>query len=389
MQRRNFIRLAGGGIVTAAIATPLAGCSSTYPSQAVEAWNGPSASETDPRRWALAHAITAPNPHNLQPWLVDLREANAIMVYTDPERVLPETDPLGRQILIGHGAFIELLVIALAQRGLQAEVSLWPQGELPANLKGWDKRPVARLVLKPGATPDPLFGHILKRHTPKTPFDVQRSIPQDAVTALQNALTGRSTRLQISTDTARVASLRELCMQAALVEFGTERTMMETIRLIRVGPEEILRHRDGVTINSPMIRTLTSVGLFDRSRAPKPGDSGHKGAVQRYEGTTQTAMGFVWLSSPNTRRDQVESGRAYLRLQLKATELGIGMNPLSQALQEFPEMRAHYERAHQMLLGKPAPSSASDETVQMLCRIGYVKEAVQPTPRRALDQFVV
>ena len=35
-------------------------------------WREPGAGERDPRRWALAHAILAPNPHNRQPWLIDL-----------------------------------------------------------------------------------------------------------------------------------------------------------------------------------------------------------------------------------------------------------------------------------------------------------------------------
>ena len=133
MNRRNFIRLAGGGTIAAATAGSLAACGalgSHYPAEAVEAWQGP-VGETDPRRRAVAYAITAPNPHNLQPWLVDLREQGFITLRTDRERVLPHTDPLGRQILIGHGAFLELLVMALAQQGVASQVLLWPQGELP------------------------------------------------------------------------------------------------------------------------------------------------------------------------------------------------------------------------------------------------------------------
>src|SRR5687768_12339080 len=119
MNRRHFIRLAGGGIVVAAAATGAAAYAlrNDYPAEAIEAWKGPGA-ESDARKRALAYAITAPNPHNLQPWLADLREPDTITVYTDRGRVLPETDPFGRQILIGHGAFIELLVMALAEQGL-------------------------------------------------------------------------------------------------------------------------------------------------------------------------------------------------------------------------------------------------------------------------------
>jgi hypothetical protein len=389
MERRNFIRLVGGGTVLAATAT-LGGCaSSAFPAQAVEAWKGPAASERDPRRWALAHAITAPNPHNLQPWLVDLRERDVITVYTDPQRVLSETDPFGRQILIGHGAFLELLVMALAQRSLQAEVSLWPQGEMPASLKAWDKRPIARLTLKAGATPDPLYTQIFKRHTTKVPFDVQRAVPSEALNALQTAVAGRSPRLQLTNATERVTSLRELCLKAAEAEFGTARTVSETKRLLRIGPDEILANRDGVSVNTPMLRLIESVGLFDRSAAPQAGDTMYKETMKRYADYTNTAMGFIWLSAPNTRHGQVDAGRAYIRLQLKATELGIGMHPLSQSLQEFPEMRVHYERVHQMLLGKAAPSVATDEAIQMLCRIGYVNDSVQASPRRALEKFIL
>ena len=83
-------------------------------------------------------------------------------------------------------------------------------------------------------------------------------------------------------------------------------------------------------------------------------------------------MGFVWLSTPvdataGPRTREVRAGRAYMRLQLKATELGLQVHPMSQAAQEFAEMKPHYERMHQLLVDKPAEV----ETVQMFCRVGY------------------
>ncbi|MEZ0308153.1 MAG: hypothetical protein ACAH21_09520, partial [Ramlibacter sp.] len=70
LQRRRFLRIAGGGVIAAAL--PLAGCmSSEYPAEAVKAWQGPGA-EPDVRRWVLSYAILAPHSHNLQSWLVDL-----------------------------------------------------------------------------------------------------------------------------------------------------------------------------------------------------------------------------------------------------------------------------------------------------------------------------
>ena len=68
MQRRNFIRVVGGGVIAAAGAT-LAGCSNAMPPDAIAAWQGPG-NEPDLRRWILSHAILAPHSHNLQSWLV-------------------------------------------------------------------------------------------------------------------------------------------------------------------------------------------------------------------------------------------------------------------------------------------------------------------------------
>jgi hypothetical protein len=390
MDRRKFIRLAGGGAIAAAGATTAGAyaLSGAYPTQAIEAWQGPGAL-AEPRHRAVAYAITAPNSHNLQPWLVDLREPGFITVRTDPARVLPETDPFGRQILVSHGAFLELLAIALAQQGLRSEVALWPQGDLPPLLKEWDGRPVARIRLSPGAARDALFAQILVRRTPKTDFDVTRAVAQDRLDGMIAAGQGPGATAGGTIDAGRVQAMRSLCWESAKVELLTPRTVMESARLTRVGPAEILRHRDGISINGAMPRIAAALGMFDRSAPPAEGSAAYQQMMARFEGHSRTAMGFIWITTPgNTRTDQVNAGRAYVRMQLKATELGVGLHPMSQALQEFGEMAPHYRAAHQLVLGKEPPQGTAGETVQMFCRAGYTAGAAPATPRRPLQAFV-
>ncbi|MEO0917157.1 MAG: twin-arginine translocation pathway signal protein, partial [Pseudomonadota bacterium] len=77
----------------------------------------------------------------------------------------------------------------------------------------------------------------------------------------------------------------------------------------------------------------------------------------------------------------IEAGRRWLRLHLAATSVGVSMQPLSQALQEYPEQSALYAKVHKMLAGE-------GETVQMLGRIGYAAP-VGPSPRWPLESRIV
>jgi hypothetical protein len=315
-----------------------------------------------------------------------------IIVKTDPQRVLTETDPYGRQILIGHGAFIELLVMALAKEGLESLVTLWPQVELPTDLKAWDARPVAHIAIIKTSTvvaPDALFDHILKRHTPKSDYDTARMVSPTTLKALTESNQATSVVVDGTVDTAQLAVMRDLCWQSAQVELLTPRTYLESSKLLRIGPDEILKNRDGISINSSFVRLANAAGMVDRNAPLAEGSAAYKSAMGRFEGHSRSAMGFVWISTAgNTRSQQIEAGRAYVRLQLKATELGLGVHPMSQALQEFAEMKPHYEKVHQLILGKAAPRTAVDSTVQMFCRLGYTASPVPATPRRPLARFL-
>lgn len=95
-----------------------------------------------------------------------------------------------------------------------------------------------------------------------------------------------------------------------------------------------------------------------------------------------TAMGHVWLvTAANTRRDQIAAGADWLRVNLALTGAGVGTQPLSQALQEYPEMAALYADIHKRL----APGGG---TVQMFARIGY-GPAAEPSPRWPLEKKIV
>ena len=120
--RRGILKVIGGGVIVAAVGAG-AFIGTRDPAVAREPWQNAGQKENDPRRKALSYAILAPNPHNRQPWLIDLVGNDEIVLYCDKDRHLPVTDPFDRQITIGLGAFIETLVIAASNDGYRADVT--------------------------------------------------------------------------------------------------------------------------------------------------------------------------------------------------------------------------------------------------------------------------
>lgn len=393
MQRRFFLRVAGGGVITAAVAGPLGltGCSSQLPPEALAAWGGPAEAETDVRRWVLSHAILAPHSHNLQSWLVDLKTPDEITLYLDrgPGRLLPETDPWFRQMMMSQGTFLELLDLAARQKGLRADITLFPQGEFEARTV--DARPTAHIRLAPDASvqPDPLFAQVFRRRTNREAYEARepaREALQTVSAAVTSAVQGATMRVGFTggAQPALLQQHRAIAMEAWRIELVTPRTLMESYQVLRVGPKEIAAHRDGIALNAPMIRALVALGLFDRSKTPQPDDSAITGQIKDFNARIASTPAFFWLvSEGNGRKTQVNAGRAYLRAQLAATAQGLSMQPISQALQEYPEQAGPYSEIHKLLQAPPAT-----HTVQMWTRLGYAP-VIEPAPRRGLEAHIL
>lgn len=384
MDRRHFLRIAGGGAIAAATATALAGCSSDLPPEAIAAWQGPG-NEPDVRRWILSHAILAPHSHNLQSWLVDLSVPNEITLFIDRSRLLPETDPFSRQMMMSQGTFLELLDLAAKQKGLRADIALFPQGVFAPTTV--DARPTARIRLVPDAAvkPDALWTHIFLRRTNREAYEA-RDPAADALQTITASTAGQAVRTGFvgRSQPDLLQQHRRIAMEAWRIELVTPRTVMESIKVLRVGPTEIARHRDGISLNDPMVRALAAVGLFDRSKAPTPDDTSTTTQIQDFNANMAATPAFFWMvTEGNDRVTQINAGRAYVRAQLAATAVGLSMQPLSQALQEYPEQAGPYAEIHQ-LLGAPAPRF----TVQMWARVGYAP-VIQPSPRRGLEAHIL
>jgi len=360
MSRRKTLALVGGGLLTTSVVSLGGFMATRTPTHAREPWHT-AGTYDDPRLFALSYAVLAPNPHNIQPWLVDVRQADKVLVYRDLDRTLPETDPYARQLTIGLGCFLELMAIAASQAGYQIDFDWYPEGE---------SGPVSVAHFRPGGTPDELFHQILDRRSCKEAFE-DKAVP----TEIHNRLAAFG---NLITEPKLVDELRQLTLAAWEVELTTPATLQESVDLMRFGKAEINRNPDGIDISGTVPELLMLAGVLDAESQADINSPIYKESMRRFRELMLATPAYITMTSAtNTRRDQIDIGRRWLRLNLTTTAMGLALHPVSQALQEFPEMQPHYEKVHR-LLAEPG------YTVQMLGRLGFGPKT-PPSPRWAIE----
>ncbi len=381
MVSRRMVLISGGAAALVAVAGTAGYV--TYPSLAAARapWSQAGESFGDPRLDALAYAILAPNPHNMQPWQFALRGADGIDVTCDLSRRLEHTDPPDRQITIGFGCMLELLRMAAAEAGYRAEIVPFPDGEPYPRL---DERRVAEVtfVRDPTVARDPLFTDVLDRRSTKVPFDRERPVPPDALAAMGRVV---DPRLEAggTVDPERVAALIDMTTRGWMIEYENGPTRRESIDVMRIGNRAVVENPDGIDMGGTSMGLMNLTGLVTKDQLDTPGSIAYQSGIDMYVDMIDSAQGFVWMIAPQRdRAHEIAAGQSWVRMNLAANRAGIAFHPLSQILQEFPEMRALYDAIHRDL------NATGTSVVHMLSRIGYAPD--QPaSPRWPLEAKIV
>ncbi|MET0544926.1 MAG: hypothetical protein ABWZ40_01320 [Caulobacterales bacterium] len=351
------------------------------PAKARTPWTAADLKTDDPRLWAFAHAILAPSQHNLQPWKIRLEGISAATLFCDLGRRAPAVDPFDRQTTISFGAFLGLAKIAAAEIGQRLDVTPFPEG--PA-LPQLDERPIAqiRFAADSAVGKDPLFSTIQKRRTNRAPFDTDEQIRTHDLEALQalgtDAASIRTTALRY-----RISTLRSITVDAIIQEAGTDPALQEQIRSMRIGKAEIEANPDGIALAGAGLEAAQTFGMLNRDMLGNRKSAAFRQSLDLQTKAAATAMAYAWVLTPgNSREDQLAAGEAYARLDLEAAARGIAIQPLSQALEEYPEMA----EPRAALANELAPPDGA--RVQMLARLGKAA-APPPAPRWPLKAKLI
>lgn len=219
----------------------------------------PTAGSADEQlRFLLNYAVLAPSRHNSQPWRFRA-EHTTVELYADRGRALPAVDPDDRELIIGCGAALENLLIAMRYFGYAPGVEIQPYPHDPDFL--------ARVRLEKGteATKEErkLFHAIQKRRTNRHLFE-EREVPASLLFALEGIAIQQGTSFQVVPVETRPA-VTNLIATADRQLWSDPHYRQELAAWIRPGhgdrrdgiPEDALGKEDlAASLSPPLIRTL-------------------------------------------------------------------------------------------------------------------------------------
>jgi hypothetical protein len=302
--------------------------------------------------------------------------ASGIDLHADFTRNLGTIDSLLREMYIGLGCALENLVIAAQASGRAVGVQLLPDPSDPSLVASVSLTPAA-------ATVDPLFAAIARRHTNRGRY---ADAPPSAglAPALQSLVTEPGVQLLIFTSDADTATFRSGTIDATVAFIADADMSRDSNSWYRQSAEDILQHRDGITLDASGNGAATR---FLGKALGRPSDATANGYwLDGTRGDQTTGSAFCILSSPalNGRDDQLRVGRVYQRIHLWAVSQGLATQPLNQ-MAELQDREETQGRAPRFATVLNTLMGAADRRAQMLFRIGYPWDVALKSPRRPVE----
>ncbi len=316
--------------------------------------SGPTASDHDTLHAALYVACRAPSLHNSQPWRWQLA-AHSVHLRADPTRILPATDPTGRQMVISCGAALHHARVAFAALGWHPIVHRLPNPTDPDHLASIEfehTNPIrARDVTLAAAA--------VRRRTDRRPF-----LPSD--------LPGLTT--------SRLASVAHTEGAELLI---LPPMMVPELLMTSWSPDPTdntgywAQPRWTVTPNSTTLLTPVAAQRAHMARDFQASGGTLTSPPHTPDGATLTVL----HTADDDRRSWLQTGEALAAVMLEATAAGLATSTLTHPT-EIKDTRAALEQAITSL--NVHSGHVHSGHAQALIRIGHVPSPLPGprTPRR-------
>jgi hypothetical protein len=314
-------------------------------------------------RQIINYGSLAPSSHNAQMWKVKKVAADQIRVLIDQQHTLSQVDPENRETLISLGAFIENLALAAPYFGLQARVNIIARNSNDSEIAAVTFEPKTDQSLTRNG-----LDNLKNRHTIRTAYLTQKLREQDVAW-----LKTFGTELHYFPLSGKEGQyLQTAIVQATRQQVAADNKQKELAGLFRFKKKEVEQTRDGLTPAGMGLKGIINwfVSTFF-TRDTVMSKSFRNQTVSTVKKQVEKCSGFVVITAvDNSVAALVNSGRLLERFLIPATGRKLAVQPLSAPLEESPWREA------------VASKIGVDQTVQMILRVGYVKDYGHPVSKR-------
>lgn len=317
----------------------------------------------------VAEASLAPSVHNTQPTRWRLAADGSILVLEDTLRRLKIGDPTGRDADVSHGAAIEGFALAASCRGFGVAVEPLlgpPLAEL---------RPVARLSLVTGQTPDELAQPARLRRTYRGAFAPART--GTALDSLERA--DDVILLRKASDIAQIAALNDAASLRLYRHAPFRAELLSWMRLSRSDPRWSI---DGLNAEAMEMSRLEAAGasfVLARGVFETLDRIGVAGPLIAEAPVVRSAEAIALFHRPEAETP-LETGRRFYRFWLEIAALGLSAAPMA-VLADDPLAASEIR----LSFGLPL-----DRRLITAFRLGLApRHPTGPKPRLPLDTLLV
>ena len=316
--------------------------------------------ETEAIKDAVRLACRAPSLYNAQPWRW-VAEAGQLRLFLDPKRVML-SDRSGREALIGCGAVLDHLRVAMAAAGWRSHVDRFPDPTDPNHLASIRCIPMDSVTEAHRRRADA----IMLRRTDRLPF-IAPMHWKSFEPVLRNLVDGYAIRLDVMPDDLRscLADASRLADSLRLYDsrYHTELGWW-------TAPFEA---SEGIPYSS-----LVSAAESDRVDIERAFPVIHH-SERRTEVPEDRSTILLLSTDDDSRVAALASGEALSAVLLECTMAGLATCPVT----HITEVRTTREMVEKCL--------EHDAFPQVLVRVGVApatEEVPPPTPRRPLDEVL-
>jgi nitroreductase len=309
---------------------------------------------------AVLSACRAPSQHNSQPWQWVFSDGQ-LRLFLDPSRVM-DTDQSAREALIGCGAALDHLRVAMTAAGWRAHIDRFPNPDSPNHLASIEFTPIEYMTERDRRRASAIW----ERRTDRLPF----SAPTDWKSfepLMSSSVDGSAVHVEIIPE-----ALRPQLLQAS--------QMAESLRLNDSSYQDELHWW---TAPFEAEEGIPHSSLVSAAESDRVGVGRVFPAISRPERRTEISedhsMILVLSTDHENRADALASGEALSAILLECTMAGFATCPVT----HLTEFQATRDIIRSLMHHDAVP--------QVLVRVGLVpvaEKAPRPTPRRPLSEVL-